>query len=116
MRGAARKGGPYRDPTLDVKAGGDTDITEYEWDHRNRLAKVTHYTTQSNYASDTADKIFEYAYDHQNRWVRKIRDTDGDGTVDESAVFVYDGNQIALHFQDADAVDLAAADLDRRYP
>ena len=114
-------------------SSGDTDITEYEWDHRNRLTKVTHYTTQSNYASGTADKIVEYAYDHQNRWVRKIVDPDGTATAENitSTIFVYDGtansanpydgeaSRIALRFETEGtttvASDAAATDLANRY-
>ena len=75
--------------------------------------KVTEHASSD--PTTAADKIFEYAYDHQNRWVRKTRDTDADGTVDESSVFVHDGNQIALRFNDTGSADLTSADLTNRY-
>ena len=45
---------------------GDTSITEYEWDHRNRLTKVTERSTYGG----AATKIVEYAYHYGQRWGR----------------------------------------------
>ena len=42
---------------------GDTDITQYTWDHRNRLAKVEHRPTYA----EAVDRVIENAYDFQNR-------------------------------------------------
>jgi len=89
----------------------NTDVTVYTWDHRNRMTKVTHYPTEGG----AADKVFEYIYDHGNRWVRKTRNTDGTGDIEESSVFVYDGNQITLQFDKTGYTDAAAADLSHRY-
>jgi len=94
---------------------GDTDITEYEWDYRNRLVEVEHFTTYANYDSNTSDQIVTYAYDYQNRLVRKVLDDDGDGTTDSSTVFVHDGGQIALQFDKTGTGDVAAGDLSHRY-
>ncbi|HYW78083.1 MAG TPA: RHS repeat-associated core domain-containing protein [Thermoguttaceae bacterium] len=88
----------------------DDYLTEYTWDHRNRLTMVTFKNN-----SGTATKQFEYTYDFGARWIRKTRDTDADGTVDESTVFVYDGNQIALQFDKTGDSDLAATDMTHRY-
>jgi len=93
----------------------DTDITEYGWDHRNRLVSVTYYETYADYSATDPDVVIEYAYDHANRWIRKQSDDDADGTVDGSTVFVYDGDQIVLQFDSDDASDAAAADLSHRY-
>ena len=71
---------------------GDTDITEYTWDHRSRLVDVRH---RPQYGAAT-DKIIENSYDYANRWTRKILDSDGDGTPDFRQVFAYDGSQIVL--------------------
>ena len=57
----------------------------------------------------------KYAYDFGNRWVRKVLDSDGDGTADGSTIFVYDGNQIALQFDKTGTGDAAASDLSHRY-
>jgi len=102
----------FIDNDLDGQLGtGDTDITEYTWDHRNRLIRVTH---RPQYGS-AADKIVEYAYDFGNRWVRKLLDTGGDGTAEESRIFVYDGNQIVLDFSGPAGSELTAAELNKRY-
>ncbi len=42
---------------------GDTEITEYTWDHRNRLVKVEH---RPDYAA-AVDRVTEYANDYQSR-------------------------------------------------
>ena len=42
---------------------GDTDITQYTWDHRNRLVKVEH---RASYAA-AVDRVIENAYDYANR-------------------------------------------------
>ncbi len=94
----------------------DTDITEYTWDHRNRLTVVTHYATEATYTSSTPDKIVEYAYDSANRWVRKLLDADGDGTPNNRTIFVYDGDQIALQFDDTTPANATEdTDLSHRY-
>jgi YD repeat-containing protein len=113
---------------------GDTDITAYAWDHRNRLTKVSHFATQTDYAGEDPDQIVEYAYDFGQRWVRKVLDSDGDGVADENRIFVHDGvdnsprplagegagvraPQIILDFQDTTTPtnDAAASDLAHRY-
>jgi len=90
---------------------GDTDITEYTWDHRNRLVKVEH---RPGYAA-AVDKVVEYAYDYENRWVRKRLDADGDGHTDQRRLFAYDGNQIVLDFWRANSGDLQVGHLRERY-
>jgi len=67
---------------------GDTDVTEYTWDHRNRLTKVSHFATQTDHAAADPDQVVEYAYDFGQRWVRKVLDSGGDGTAEGSTIFV----------------------------
>ena len=50
--------------------GGDTSITEYGWDHRNRLTSVTERATYGGAATE----VVEYEYDAFNRLVRKELD------------------------------------------
>ncbi len=90
---------------------GDTSVTEYEWDYRNRLTKVT---TRATFGG-AATKILQYAYDHQNRLVRKLLDSNGDTTVDSSAVFIHDENQIALQFDKTGLGDAVSSNLSHRY-
>jgi RHS repeat-associated protein len=91
---------------------GDTDITAYAWDHRNRLTAVTHYEDYADYDAATPDSVVEYAYDFGNRWVRRIVNP---GENEEKTIFVYDGNQIVAELTDTGAADLTADDLAHRY-
>ena len=99
---------------------GDTDITIYTWDYRNRMTSVTTYATYDAwkgigaYSSPTPTQTVTYAYDIFNRWLGETV-TDGSGTVTENRKFVYDGNEIVLQFDSTAAGDLAAANLSHRY-
>ncbi len=69
------------------------EVTEYVWDHRNRLAAVI------DRASDGGPILqsVEYVYDSHNRWIAKSIDADGEGPEEATSThFVYDGNQIIL--------------------
>ena len=94
---------------------GDTDISTYGWDYRNRLSSVSHFDGYTDYTGEDSDQVVQYMYDHQNRLIRKVLDSDGDGDTDASMVFVYDGNQIALQFDKSGTGDAVAADLSHRY-
>ena len=74
---------------------GDTSITQYTWDARNRLTEATNYATYGGSASQVVD----YFYDAENRWIAETIDSDGDGQIDRTLGFVYDGDQIALQFE-----------------
>jgi RHS repeat-associated protein len=100
------------------------ELVEYIWDHRNRLTKVTFKD-----ASDIPTKIVEYAYDFGQRWVRKTLDTNADGTIEESRIFVHDADpsrslgerarvrapQIVLDFEKTGSSDVTVTDLSHRY-
>ncbi|GAB6184542.1 RHS repeat-associated core domain-containing protein [Thermopirellula anaerolimosa] len=90
---------------------GDTDITKYNWDHRNRLYKVQH---QASYGA-AVDWVIRYSYDHENRLVRRRMDANGDGDYEQKRVFAYDGNQVVLDFQHTGAGNVVASDLRWRY-
>ena len=96
-----------------VDSGEKSQITEYEWDYRNRLVEVRE---RADEASSTS-QVVDYAYDTQNRWIKKTLDSDGASGSDPivQTVFVYDGNQIALQFEKTGVGDVAAADLAHRY-
>jgi YD repeat-containing protein len=64
------------------------EVTEYEWDHRNRLVKIT-----DRDASETATKVVEYSYDFQNRRLAKAIDSNGDGIIDSAPLYIYDGER-----------------------
>jgi RHS repeat-associated protein len=80
-------------------------LTEYGWDHRNRLTSVTFKTS-----GGTVTKAVQYEYDAYNRLVTKKLDSDANGTIDDTYHWIYDGNQAVLQF-DGDT----AADLSHRY-
>ena len=94
---------------------GDTDITTYAWDYRNRLTEVSHFDDYADYTGENPEQVVEYSYDHQNRLVRKVLDSDGDGTANSSTVFGYDGGQMALQFDKSSTGNAAASDLSHRY-
>jgi len=83
---------------------GDTNITEYTWDYRNRLTNVTERATYGGAATKSTD----FAYDYVNRLVSETADPDGAGEEGaEETFFAYDGNQIALQFNGSESSDLA---------
>jgi RHS repeat-associated protein len=82
---------------------GDSDITEYEWDHRNRLVRVIERETETG----PAVKVVEHTYDYLNRWVGRAVDPDGDGALEfEDTYFVYDGTPEGVSVLDRGAVTM----------
>jgi len=57
------------DSSGDVSTG-DTDVTEYEWDHRGRLVKVTDLDT-----SLAVTRAVDYVYDPLDQLVAKLVDS-----------------------------------------
>ena len=70
------------------------EVTEYEWDYRNRLVDVKTVDSDGNVTANS-----DYTYDVFDRRIAKSVDPDGDG-AGEAVVekFVYDGDHIALTF------------------
>ena len=95
--------------TSKTKISDSTSI-EYTWDHRNRLVKVTFKNS-----GGTPTRIVEYTYDNGQRWIRKTLDTNADGTIEQSQIFVHDQGQIVLDFQKTGAEPATTLDLARRY-
>ncbi|RCS43282.1 RHS repeat-associated core domain-containing protein [Bremerella cremea] len=56
-------------------------------------------------ASDVKQQQVAYTYDLFNRLIGRKLDSDGDGTVDQSGTFIYDGDQIMLQIDDNGEVD-----------
>lgn len=92
---------------------GDTEITQYEWDHRNRLVKVVERATFGGAITQQVD----HAYDAFNRHVKRTVDPDGATGSDpvEQTFFLYELGQIVLQFDKAGAGSVAAGDLSHRY-
>ena len=74
------------------------EITDYTWDHRNRLTAVVTITSDR-----TVLKKAKYTYDAYDRRIAKVIDADSEGsTVPTEERFVYDGDHIALVFDGDD--------------
>jgi YD repeat-containing protein len=92
------------------------DVTEYEWDYRNRLTKVTEKNS-----SGTTTQVVEYIYDVFDRRIGKEVDTTSPFTMTDAAIerYVYDdihtslasldGGNVVLDFVDDDASDSTVA-------
>lgn len=73
-------------------------VTDYTWDHRNRLVSVTERAS----AGGAATKTTEFVYDAFDQRVAKRHDADGNGSWDKYEAFVWaDGHEI-LRFLDSD--------------
>ncbi|WP_425618761.1 RHS repeat-associated core domain-containing protein [Anatilimnocola sp. NA78] len=78
-------------------------VTEYAWDHRNRLIAVTEMDDLGVVLS-----AVENSYDAFNRWI--LREVDGDGPGGAAAVdsfFAYEGSQPTLEFAGDEGDDLS---------
>jgi YD repeat-containing protein len=72
----------------------DGSVTQYVWDHRNRLIAVLEKDDQENVLSTV-----EFQYDVHNRRVAKIVDADGPaGNAPASTFFSWENDQILLEF------------------
>ena len=74
------------------------EVTEYEWDHRNRLVRIVERTS----ASGSITQEIEYIYDAFDQRVGKRLDDDGNGTWDRDEVFVWTEGQTHLRLTDSD--------------
>ncbi|MHC2071091.1 Calx-beta domain-containing protein [Bremerella sp. T1] len=97
------------------------ETTEYEWNHRHQLTKITEKDDLGN-----VTKIVEYEYDPLGRRIAKHIDNNGDGDTldagDDVDLFFYDGQHIALqtdesgneehHYLHGPAIDMILADED----
>ena len=103
-------------------SAGDTDVTEYAWDHRNRLTNVKDYdgNGMATTSDDTLVQEVTYTYDAFNQLISRSVDTDGDTgsayTVD--SFYYWENGQIVLEFDDDVAYEhgtLNMSDLGHRY-
>ena len=73
------------------------EVTEYTWDHRNRMTSVV-----TKDSGGTVTSAVNYAYDAYDRRITKTVDADGAGAgTPTEEHFVYDGDHIALVFDEA---------------
>ena len=92
-----------------------TERELYEWDYRNRLTRVTAQTYDSITESWTTVQIVEYAYDYNNVLIRKMIDTDGNGTMDSKTLFLPENYQTAIQLDDSDLSDSTGPTVSHRY-
>jgi RHS repeat-associated protein len=97
-----------------LKTGtSDEYRTEYTWDHRNRLTKVT-FKNNSNVTT----KVVEHTYDAANQWISRTVDTDGDSDPDLKTIFIHDAGQIVMELENSVSSptdELTKDDLTHRY-
>jgi RHS repeat-associated protein len=93
-----------------VLDAGDTDVTAFTWDNRDRLTEVKTYATEGGDPTEVVD----YLYDVENRWIGENIDSNGDGQLDHQIRFAYDGDQIVLQFENGSGT-LDASNLSHRY-
>jgi len=68
----------------------------YTWDYRNRLTTVTQQEWDSVEQDWVTVQIVEYTYDYNNIWIRKILDSNGDGTADSTTIFIPENYQTTV--------------------
>ena len=102
-------------------AAGDTNVTFYEWDNRDRLTEARSYAGTFVSSTATPSQVIVYMYDAENRWVGKDVYTNVDPDQDPSASptsqtrYMYDGNEIVLQFDASGSGTVTEADLSHRY-
>ncbi len=69
-------------------------VTEYAWDHRNRLTDVTFRAS----AGGAVTKTVKYVYDANDLRIGTLVDANADGTYDSVERFALDGQDVALVF------------------
>ena len=105
-------------------SSGDTDITVYTWDNRDRLTSATNYATYAEFEGSSPEQTVAYVYDAFDCLVAEtVTNTPpaghGQPSVTQTA-YVYDGSQVVLQF-DATYADttvgcgLGVGDLSHRY-
>jgi RHS repeat-associated protein len=90
---------------------GDASITQYDWDHRNRLIRVTDKSSPV-----LTTQVVEYSYDVFDRRIASSVYEDGDLYVTRREFYVYDRGNVLLDFVDSDGEETAEVPtLARRY-
>jgi len=101
---------------------GDTDITAYDYDHRNRLVEVADYATYADYVTTPTPittMTAEYIYDVNGDRIAKIVDADGSGSgaavrtnfvvLDSEILLELNGQTLAYHYLPGLGIDMNLA-------
>jgi RHS repeat-associated protein len=94
---------------------GDTDITQYKWDARDRMTEVRQYSDYTSFTGNAPTEVVDYIYDVENRWIGEKIDSNGDGVIDHQIRFAYDGDQIIFQFDKDGGGQVTVNDLSHRY-
>lgn len=87
------------------------DYREFDWDHRNRLIRVTDFSS-----GGVITQQVDFTYDAFGRRLSKTVDTTPAVPDDETVThFVYDREDVILDFLDSDGTGPASPTLERRY-
>jgi RHS repeat-associated protein len=78
-----------------VEAGEQGQVTQYTWDHRNRLVSVSYFAGAIDYGCGEPTSTVSYAYDAYGRLISRSYDADGFASGSgELTHYLYDGMQI----------------------
>ncbi len=94
-RGEVRRKFPYVEGNRLTKTNS-TNRELYTWDYRNRLTKVTQQEWDSTTETWTTTQTVEYTYNYNNVWIRKVLDSNGDGTADSKSIFIPENYQTTV--------------------
>ena len=86
----------YDDEGNRISKTNSTNRELYEWDYRNRLTSVTQQEFNAETQEWTTVQIVEYTYDYNNVWIRKVLDSNGDGTADSKTIFIPENYQTVI--------------------
>ncbi len=88
------------------------EYRQFEWDHRNRLVRVTDFST-----GDTNTQNIDFAYDSFNRRIIKTIYGGGAGVVgSRSTLFVYDRDDVLLDYKfNVESMQAEEPHLEQRY-
>ena len=105
----------YDDEGNRLTKTNSTNRELYTWDYRNRLTSVTQQTYNAETETWTTVQIVEYAYDYNNVWIRKVLDSNGDGTADSKSIFIPENYQTVLQLDDTNLTDTNAPAITHHY-
>jgi len=82
-------------------------IYVYSYDVKGNLNTKTHYTGRD--ISGASDEIITYLYDSGGKRTKEMRDTNGDGLIDEVSYYSYDENGNLSKIEDDNDNDTSTA-------
>ena len=105
----------YDDEGNRISKTNSTHRELYEWDYRNRLTSVTKQEFNAETQEWTTVQIVEYTYDYNNVWIRKVLDSNGDGTADSKTIFIPENYQTTVQLDDTNLTDANGPAITHHY-